>query len=151
LFKSSAPGASPGASAATPAISPGRDPHITGCDMFWDDLEGGGHQRHKLRIVAPYRLRAETEIRQSGRLLDVVFEFPFGRVVDTAMACGRDGIVPPGLDLMTVHKEATALRSAYTERGQEGTRERVAIQAGGLAHIRLAFQEEAAVIIAKRR
>src|ERR1700730_8544289 len=24
----------------------------------------GGHQRHKLRIVAPYRLRAETEIRQ---------------------------------------------------------------------------------------
>jgi hypothetical protein len=85
------------------------------------------------------------------RLGDVVFEFPFGRVVDTAMACRRDGIVPPGLDLMTVHKEATALRSAYTERGQEGTRERVAIQAGGLAHIRLAFQEEAAVIIAKRR
>src|SRR5437868_14147865 len=34
------------------------------------DLEGGGHQRHKLRIVAPYRLRAETEIRQRGRLLD---------------------------------------------------------------------------------
>jgi len=40
---------------------------ITGCDVFWDDLEGGGHQRHKLRIVAPYHLRAET--RQRGRLL----------------------------------------------------------------------------------
>src|SRR3984957_19544635 len=51
-------------------VDPGRDPHITGCDVFWDDLEGGGHQRLKLRIVAPYRLRAETEIRQRGRLLD---------------------------------------------------------------------------------
>jgi hypothetical protein len=23
-------------------VDPGRDPHITGCDVFWDDLEGGG-------------------------------------------------------------------------------------------------------------
>ena len=42
------------------------------------------------------------------RVGDLVFEFPFGRIVDTGMACRRDGIVPPGLDLMTVHKEATA-------------------------------------------
>ena len=49
------------------------------------------------------------------RLGDVVFEFPFGRVVDTGMACRRDGIVPPGLDLMTVHKEATAVRAPGSE------------------------------------
>ena len=24
----------------------------------------------------------------------VVFEFPFGRIVDTGMACRRDGIIP---------------------------------------------------------
>jgi hypothetical protein len=36
-------GASPGASATTPALSPfdpGRDPHITGSDVFWDDPRG---------------------------------------------------------------------------------------------------------------
>jgi hypothetical protein len=49
------------------------------------------------------------------RLGDVVFEFPFGRIVDTGMACRRDGIMPPGLDLMTVHKEATAMRAAASE------------------------------------
>ena len=54
------------------------------------------------------------------RLGDVVFEFPFGRVVDTGMACRRDGIIPPAVDLMSLHKEAAALRSACTERGQEG-------------------------------
>jgi hypothetical protein len=53
------------------------------------------------------------------RLGDVVFEFPFGRVVDTGMACRRDGIVPPGLDLMTVHKEATAVRAAASEQRRE--------------------------------
>jgi hypothetical protein len=49
------------------------------------------------------------------RVGDLVFEFPFGRIVDTGMACKRDGIVPPGLDLMTVHKEATAVRAAANE------------------------------------
>ena len=53
------------------------------------------------------------------RLGDVVFEFPFGRVVDTGMACRRDGIVPPGLDLMTIHKEATAVRAAASEQRRE--------------------------------
>ena len=46
---------------------------------------------------------------------DVVFEFPFGRIVDTGMACRRDGIIPPGVDLMDVHKEATAARVASEE------------------------------------
>ena len=50
---------------------------------------------------------------------DVVFEFPFGRIVDTGMACRREGIIPPAIDLMTVHKEATAARAAHKERGQE--------------------------------
>jgi hypothetical protein len=56
---------------------------------------------------------------------DVVFEFPFGRIIDTGMACKRDGIIPPGVDLMDVHKEATAARTAYTNRGQELTAENV--------------------------
>ena len=53
------------------------------------------------------------------RVGDLVFEFPFGRIVDTGMACRRDGIVPPGLDLMTVHKEATAVRAAASEQRRE--------------------------------
>jgi hypothetical protein len=53
------------------------------------------------------------------RLGDIVFEFPFGRIVDTGMACRRDGIIPPGVDLMTIHKEATAARAASNEQGQE--------------------------------
>ena len=44
-------------------VGPGRDPHIEGSDVFWGDPESGGHQRHKLRIVAPHRLRAETETK----------------------------------------------------------------------------------------
>ena len=46
------------------------------------------------------------------RVGDVVFEFLFGRIVDTGMACRREGIIPPGIDLMEVHKEATAARAA---------------------------------------
>ena len=53
------------------------------------------------------------------RVGDLVFEFPFGRIVDTGMACRRDGIVPPGLDLVTVHKEATAVRAAASEQRRE--------------------------------
>jgi len=53
------------------------------------------------------------------RVGDLVFEFPFGRIVDTGMACRRDGIVPPGLDLMTVHNEATAVRAAASEQRRE--------------------------------
>jgi hypothetical protein len=49
---------------------------------------------------------------------DVVFEFPFGRIVDTGMACRRDGIIPPDIDLLTIHKEATAARAACNEQGQ---------------------------------
>ena len=56
------------------------------------------------------------EMAERGlRVGDLVFEFPFGRIVDTGMACRRDGIVPPGLDLMTVHKEATTVRAAASE------------------------------------
>jgi len=51
-------------------VGSGRDPHIAGSDILSGDPKGGGHQRHKLRIVAPHRLRAETEIRQGCRPLD---------------------------------------------------------------------------------
>jgi hypothetical protein len=53
------------------------------------------------------------------RVGDVVFEFPFGHIVDTGMACRREGIIPPGVDLMIVHKEATAVRTACNEQHQE--------------------------------
>ena len=50
---------------------------------------------------------------------DVVFEFPFGRVVDTGLACRRDGIIPPDVHIMTIHKEATAIRAACNRKAQE--------------------------------
>ena len=56
---------------------------------------------------------------------DIVFEFPFGRIVDTGMACRRHGIIPPGVDIETIHKEATAARSACNEQGPEKTRKNV--------------------------
>ena len=46
---------------------------------------------------------------------EIVFEFAFGRIVDTGMACRRDGIIPVGVDLMSVHKEALAIRTASKE------------------------------------
>ena len=49
---------------------------------------------------------------------DVVFEFPFGRIVDTSMACRRYGIIPPDVDLLTIQKEAAAARAACNEQGQ---------------------------------
>ena len=51
------------------------------------------------------------------RLGDVVFEFPFGRIVDTGMACRRYGIIPP-VDLLTIQKEAAAARAAANDQGQ---------------------------------
>jgi hypothetical protein len=50
---------------------------------------------------------------------DIAFEFPFGRIVDTGMACKRDGIIPPGVDIMDVHKEATAIRAAFAQQRHE--------------------------------
>ena len=49
---------------------------------------------------------------------DIVFEFPFGRIIDTGMACRRDGIIPHEIDIMTIHKEANATR-AGKQQGQE--------------------------------
>src|SRR5215469_14066797 len=53
------------------------------------------------------------------RLGDIVFEFPFGRIVDTGMACRRHGIIPPGVDIETIHKETTAVRAACNAQGRE--------------------------------
>jgi hypothetical protein len=50
---------------------------------------------------------------------DVVFEFPYGRIVDTGMACRRERIIPPGVDIMTIHKEAIAARASFNEAGHE--------------------------------
>ena len=74
---------------------------------------------HPLTKAGLRRLYLVETAERGLRLGDVVFEFPFGRVVDTGMACRRDGIVPPGLDLMTVHKEATAVRAAASEQRRE--------------------------------
>jgi hypothetical protein len=65
-------------------------------------------------------LRCVQAVEEAGpglRVGDIVFEFPFGRIIDTGMACRRDGIIPAGVDLMDVHKEATAVRATSEERG----------------------------------
>ena len=54
------------------------------------------------------------------RLGDVVFEFPYGRIVDTGMACRRERIIPHGVEIMTIHKEAIAARASCNKQGQEG-------------------------------
>ena len=74
---------------------------------------------HPLTKAGLRRLYLVETAERGLRLGDVVFEFPFGRIIDTGMACRRDGVIPPALDLMSLHKEATAVRSAYTEQGQE--------------------------------
>ena len=56
---------------------------------------------------------------------EIVFEFPFGHIVDTGMACRRYGIIPSGIDILAVHKEATAVRAACNEQGQEVRRPNV--------------------------
>ena len=74
---------------------------------------------HPLTTAGLRRFYLVETAERGLRLGDVVFEFPFGRIVDTGMACRRDGIVPPGLDLMTIHKESTAVRAAASEQRRE--------------------------------
>ena len=74
---------------------------------------------HPLTKVGVRCVRLVETAERGLRVGDLVFEFPFGRIVDTGMACRRDGIVPPGLDLMTVHKEATAVRAVANEQRRE--------------------------------
>jgi hypothetical protein len=67
-------------------------------------------------------LRCAVTVEEAGRGLrpgDIVFEFPFGHIVDTGMACKRNGIIPPGVDLMAVHKEAAAIRAAFAQQRDE--------------------------------
>jgi hypothetical protein len=66
-------------------------------------------------------LRCVQVVEEAGpglRVGDIVFDFPFGRIIDTGMACRRYGIIPPDVDLLTIHKEATAARAACNEQGQ---------------------------------
>ena len=66
-------------------------------------------------------LRCVHAVEEAGRGLrpgDIVFEFPFGHIVDTGMACRRYGIIPSGVEILAVHKEAAAARAACNEQGQ---------------------------------
>ena len=56
---------------------------------------------------------------------DIVFEFTLGHIVDTGMACRRDGIIPPEIDIMTIHKEANAIRAAGKQQAPEEKRRNV--------------------------
>lgn len=70
-------------------------------------------------------LRCVQVVEEAGPRLrggDIVFEFRFGRIIDTGMACRRDGIIPSGVDLMDVHKEAVGARAACNEQRQEPKR-----------------------------
>src|SRR5271166_1803635 len=42
--------------------------------------------------------------------------------VDTGMACRRDGIIPPEIEIMTIHKEANATRAACNQQAREEER-----------------------------
>jgi hypothetical protein len=80
---------------------------------------GDDHPRTKAGLRSVHLI----ETGERGlRVGDVVFEFPFGRIIDTGMACRRDGIIPPGVDLMDVHKGATAARAARQEQRHEKNR-----------------------------
>ena len=74
---------------------------------------------HPLTKAGLRRLYLVETAERGLRAGDVVFEFPFGRIIDTGMACRRDGIIPPGVDLMDVHKEATAARAGSEKRDAE--------------------------------
>jgi hypothetical protein len=74
---------------------------------------------HPLTKAGLHCSRLVKTAEQGLRVGDVVFEFSFGRIVDTGMACGRDGIIPPGLDLLDVHKQAAAARGACKVQPEE--------------------------------
>ena len=46
---------------------------------------------------------------------DVVFEFPYGRIVDNGVRCRRERIIPPSVDIMTIHKAAITARASCNE------------------------------------
>jgi hypothetical protein len=87
---------------------------------------------NELPVMSVFKLADEHPLTKAGlrcvniveeaelglRSGDVVFEFPFGRIVDTGMACRRYGIIPPEVDLLTIQKEAAAARAACSEQGQ---------------------------------
>jgi hypothetical protein len=73
---------------------------------------------HPLTKAGVRRVHIVEQSQLGLRPGDVVFEFPFGHIVDTGMACRRYGIIPPDVDVLTVQKEATAARAACNEQGQ---------------------------------
>jgi hypothetical protein len=74
---------------------------------------------HPLTMVGLRYVHLVETTEQGLGVGDVVFEFAFGRIVDTGMACRRDGIIPPDVDLVTVHREAIAARAARSKQRQE--------------------------------
>jgi len=57
------------------------------------------------------------------RLGDVVFEFSFGRVVDTGMACRRDGIIPPA----AIERRSHALTTGRVARSEHALKQRLQV------------------------
>ena len=62
--------------------------------------------------LMPVNFTWKVEFRKPG---DVVFEFPYGRIVDNGVTCPRERIIPPGVDIMTIHKEAITARASCNE------------------------------------
>ena len=77
---------------------------------------------HPLTKAGVRRVHIVEQSQLGLRPGDVVFEFPFGHIVDTGMACRRDGIIPPEIDIMTIHKEANATRADCNQKAQEEKR-----------------------------
>jgi hypothetical protein len=74
---------------------------------------------HPLTKAGLHSVHLVETAEQGLRVGDVVFGFLFGRIIDTGMACRRDGIIPPGVDLMDIHKAATAARAARKKQPDE--------------------------------
>ena len=76
-------------------------------------------KEHPLTKAGLRLIRVVVKVELGLKPGDVVFEFPFGRIVDNGMACRRERIIPPEVEIMTIHKEAIAARASSKEQEQE--------------------------------
>jgi hypothetical protein len=76
-----------------------------------------------LLAVSMFNLAKEHSLTKAGlRRVHIVETAELGLRpgdIDTGMACRRDGIIPPDVDIMTIHKEAAAIRTACNRKAQE--------------------------------
>jgi hypothetical protein len=67
---------------------------------------------------------------------DVVFEFPFGRIVDNGMACRRERIIPLGVEIMPSTKKLLPLGHPATKKSRKRNTSTSCSLGGGLGQRR---------------